>query len=536
MYKETDVNSRPAHADVGQVPADLATNHGHPPDSSPDPEVSSGQTAPEPDPRIASLAALFQSAGEGNLLLDAEGRIVYSGGVAHWFIGCKREELLQQSFLDLVPPDQRAFVAGAIDRVRSGATEPLFETHWTDVSTGRLTVIALQIAALIEEGRVLGITVKGFELATRHSADAAARGDLDASRQLAERSPLVIFHLDARGQCTFLNARWTILTGQPRAQSLGTGWLNQLPESDRMGFRSMAAAAHRERRGWRHHFHVVNAVGGAQLVDGAAMPLLDAGGAPIGYFGSIALVSTAIEALSPSATEATVPTSAQKAEPAQEAEPAPIVPARIEKHALPAIPLNSAPTLDAGFTSADLLLGTRRIEDPIPVEASVTEPGIDKLTGLANRLLFAQHVEATISRMGSDALTVSLSFVDLHGLTKEREANGPRVANDYLFLLAKRLEATIRSIEIAGRISGDVLGVLSINWLFPDDLPIVAHRLLDRLGEPLATKDGSEVSVAMRLGMAVAKANEGVEDLFSRTWNAMAAAKDSPDRYEINLG
>ena len=526
---KTDVNSRSTRADVGQVPADLATNNGHTPDSPPDAEVSSGPTASEPDPRIASLAALFQSAGEGNLLLDADGRIVYSGGVAHWFIGHKREELLQQSFLDIVPPDQRAFVSGAIERVRSGATEPLFETHWTDVSTGRLTVIALQIAALIEDGRVLGITVKGFELATRHSADASARGDLAASRQLAERSPLVIFHLDARGQCTFLNARWTLLTGQPRAQSLGTGWLNQLPESDRMGFRAMAAAAHRERRGWRHHFNVVNAVGVAQLVDGAAMPLLDAGGATIGYFGSIALVSTAIEALSPSATEATVPTSAQ-------AEPVPVVPAPIEKHALPAIPLHSAPTLDAGFTSADLLLGPRRIEDPIPVEASVTEPGIDKLTGLANRLLFAQHVEATISRMASDALTVSLSFIDLHGLTEERQANGPRVANDYLFLLAKRLEATIRSIEIAGRISGDVLGVLSINWLFPDDLPIVAHRLLDRLGEPLATKDGSEVSVPMRLGTAVAKANEGVEDLFSRTWNAMAAAKDSPDRYEIDLG
>ena len=506
------------------------------------------------DPRVAGLTGLFQSAGEGNLLLDADGKIVYSGGVAHWFIGRKREELLQQNFVDLVPADQRAFVAGAIERVRNGAAEPLFETHWTDGSTGRLTVIALQIAALIEDGRVLGITVKGYELATRHSADAAARGDLAASRQLAERSPLVIFHLDARGQCTFLNARWTLLTGQPRAQSLGTGWLNQLPEDARVGFRSMAAAAHRERRGWRHHFRVVNASGTTQIVDGAAMPLVDAGGATIGYFGSIALVSTAIEtptaATASEATDAaplleaddpfaaeTVTVSATGAVTHEMVpEPAPVAPVPVEKHALPTIPMNSAPTVNAGYTNPDLLLGTRRIEDPIPFDPNVTEPGIDKTTGLANRILFAQHVEATISRMASDALTVSLSFVDLHGIEEQRAANGPRVGNDYLFLLAKRLEATIRSIEIAGRIAGDVLGVLSINWLFADDLPIVAHRLLDRLGEPLAGKDGSGVVIPMSLGMAVAKTNEEVEDLFSRAWNAMELARGSDDRYEIDLG
>lgn len=504
------------------------------------------------DPRVAGLTGLFQSAGEGNLLLDADGKIVYSGGVAHWFMGRKREELLQQNFVDLVPADQRAFVVGAIERVRNGATEPLFETHWTDRSTGRLTVIALQIAALIEGGRVLGITVKGFELATRHSADAAARGDLAASRQLAERSPLVIFHLDARGQCTFLNARWTLLTGQPRAQSLGTGWLNQLPEEERIGFRSMAAAAHRERRGWRHQFRAVNASGTTQIVDGAAMPLVDASGATIGYFGSIALVSTAIEAPAAApATEATEAAHGVDADASSRAEtvtvtatiiqevapePAPIKPLPVEKHALPAIPMSSAATLNAGYTSPDLLLGTRRIEDPIPFDPNVTEPGIDKTTGLANRILFAQHVEATISRMASDALTVSLSFVDLHGIGEQREVNGPRVGNDYLFLLAKRLEATIRSIEIAGRIAGDVLGVLSINWLFADDLPVVAHRLIDRLGEPLAGKDGSGVVIPMSLGMAVAKANESVEDLFARAWNAMELAKGSADGFEIDLG
>jgi diguanylate cyclase (GGDEF)-like protein len=127
--------------------------------------------------------------------------------------------------------------------------------------------------------------------------------------------------------------------------------------------------------------------------------------------------------------------------------------------------------------------------------------------------------------MQSDALTVSISFIDLHGLDVQRAAVGTRVANDYLFLLAKRLESTIRSIEIAGRVDGNILAVLSINWLFAEDLPVVARRLMNKLSEPLAGKEGAEVSVAMNLGMAVASPNEDVNSLFRRAWDALQASK-----------
>ena len=505
------------------------------------------------------MAGLFQAAGEGNLLLDAKGRIVFAGGVAHWFMGVAREEVVGRSFIELVPNDQQVFVAGAIERVRSGAAEPPFETHWTDSSTGRLVVIALQVAALVEEGRLLGTTVKGFELSTRQAADAAARGDVAVTRQLSERSPFMVFQLDARGQCTSVNARWSLFTGQQRGHALGTGWLNHIPEAQRAAFRAMAAAAHKERRGWRHQFPIGAANGETSVVDGAAMLLVDDQGTTVGYFGVLALVSTSIDHASTAPAPATstsetvagetgAPAGGASAGSTQESTPstststppgtrAPVGPAPVAKHALPSPNSTGpwSPKVPDGFTDPELLIADRgALRAPLP-ESPVTEPAIDKVTGLANRLLFAQHVEATVSRIQSDALTVSLSFVDMHGLDEHRLEN-PRNANDFLFLLAKRLESTIRSIEIAGRIDGDVLGVLSINWLFADDLPIVASRLLGRLGEPLAAKDGTEVNIDMRLGMAVARQDDKAEELFRRAWDAMEAAADSPDHYVIDLG
>ena len=129
-------------------------------------------------------------------------------------------------------------------------------------------------------------------------------------------------------------------------------------------------------------------------------------------------------------------------------------------------------------------------------------------------------------------MSVAVSFVELRGVRRQRETLGRRTANDSLFLLAKRLESSIRSIEIAGVVDQDMFAVLSINWLFAEDLPIVARRLLGRLEEPLAGRDG-EFVVDMRLGMSVARPGDDVDALFARARLALRSANDLPERYYI---
>ncbi len=508
-----------------------------------------------PDLRIAGVAELLQSRASGNVLLHADGRVVYFGGMAAKLLAVNADSSVQRNFFDLLPPEAVAPAAEAFGHARTGVSNPPFAIR-TVGPQGPMS-LALQFSPIIENGALLAVMSNVIELPTRHAINAALRGDFESSRQLASESTLTVFHLDGRGQCTFMDEGWSALTGQPTSEALGTGWLLAIPETDRQVFRSLAGAAHQARHGWRIEVALLRTTGFAEPAELAAAPIIAADGRIVAYVGLVSFdaPSTSQSAPSqsaPSPVGGRAPVLQARSEPTAgqiQGTPVDVRPELVarqpmaapEKFALAQVHSKDwAPTVQEGYTDPSLLLDRIHKAD-VEDAQSVPEPrvtseqsAVDKTTGLANKLLFAQHVQSTVSRMQSDALTVSISFIDLHGLEVQRSAVGSRVANDYLFLLAKRLEATIRSIEIAGRIEGNILAVLSINWLFAEDLPVVAQRLMGKLGEPLAGKESSEMTVAMNLGMAVASPNEDVNVLFRRAWDALQRSKDKgSNEFEI---
>ena len=546
--------------------------------------------APQPDPRITPFTQLLEAACELQLLLDTDGRIVHVGGSPEYVMGYGRTTLEQQPVLAAVPAEQRNGFANALQQVCAGIAQPMFAMQWPNPWQGRFEA-GVQLTGLVEDGKVLGVMMKVFELPSRYAFEAFLRNDAPTSLANAKKSPMAMFFLDARGRCTFMNDRWAALTGQAPADALGLGFLSTVNPTDRDHFKHVAAQGHHRSEGWRLLVDLLLPNGMVRRVDAAASPLIGPDGSIIAYIcaftpyssglpasaqtptgipsgespggaasapGETSPVPTASagtdalarQAAEPRATEPRA-TQPQAAEP-QAAEPQATEPRAAEPQATTVGPQSpeiqpavvegthgswQPPAIKEGYTDPELLLGPKKQTAPDAIELAPSEPGLDKVTGLANRLLFAQQVASTVTRMHSDALTVSVSFVDLHGLDNVRRAIGSRGTNDYLFLLAKRLEATIRSIEIAGRIDGDVVGVLSINWLFADDLPVVAHRLLTKLGEPLAGKDGRPLTIDMSLGMAVARPGEAVNDIFGRAWSALQTAKrNSETHYEIDFG
>ncbi|MER2565349.1 MAG: ATP-binding protein, partial [Myxococcaceae bacterium] len=51
-------------------------------------------------------------------------------------------------------------------------------------------------------------------------------------RAVAEQLPTVVWETDPRGACTFINARWTELTGQSTADAMGLGWRSCIDPDD----------------------------------------------------------------------------------------------------------------------------------------------------------------------------------------------------------------------------------------------------------------------------------------------------------------
>ena len=552
------LNPLGGRADRPIVPSELAHLTGA---ATPE-SLPSTQPSPSTD---RCVTALFADRAEAKVLFDASGVVAFASGATLALLGLDAVQLGGTPSAKLPPTVGKPLTQIAHQAFvnRTVGENELAVTRFD----GRAVALKLKASPMVENDAVLGVGVSIRDAASPRVLSCAEAGDLAAALEAAKFSPFAVFFLDSRGNCLATNDLWSAATGLTEAASRAQGWLAAFDPATLDSFRRLAVAAHRASDGWRTELGAKN---GASSFDAAAAPVFDEQRSIVGYVAFLMPTSNASYEPQPSATwvAAGAPVVAAAVEVAPVVavvEVAPVAPVAqvapkqmpppslsqnvlsdigsgisttapvqpVEKHSLRIAadgPNWRPPTIEAGFTDPSLLVASRAAE--VQSSAVISEPGTDRVTGLPNRLLFAQHVAATIERIKSDALTVAVSFVDLRGIRAQRQRAGTRVANDSLFLLAKRLESTIRSIEIAGAVSEDVFAVLSINWLFAEDLPIVARRLLGRLEEPLAGRDG-EFVVEMQLGMSVARAGDTVEALFARAEKALVEATQSPDHYFI---
>ncbi len=476
-------------------------------------------------PAWKSVFSLLREAGEARLLFDGAGIIAVTSGALSQLVGTdavaaqgRRAAELPANWGPAVSAlAHQAFVQGV------PAANDVSVSH----PNGQTLRIAVRATPMVENGEVLGVGVTLTDAAARRVIDTATCGDLASAIAAAAFSPFVTVFLDARGNCVAACGPVARMTGLDPETAKGQGWMRIISPQDIEAFRQAAMAAQQSGDGWRIDFDHVN---GSALACAAGV-VLDPNRRPVGYVAFLTQ-RTMITASSDQTTAAA--SSASATHPLAPKPPSPVQP--VERYRLPTVEGASSwspPKIAEGYTDPSRLSTDRPAEAEVEPIIIPTEAATDKVTGLPNRVLFAQHVEATIERIRTDALTVAVSFVDLRGVRRQRETLGRRTANDSLFLLAKRLESTIRSIEIAGVVDQDTFAVLSINWLFAEDLPIVARRLLGRLEEPLAGRDG-EFVIDMRLGMSVARPGDDVEALFSRARLALQSANDLPERYYID--
>jgi PAS domain S-box-containing protein len=103
-----------------------------------------------------------------------------------------------------------------------------------------------------DQGAVEGYVALAQELWGARAMNAAQRALADSERKfrtLSDASPLGVFHTDAKGCCTYTNARWQAIFGLSLARSLGAGWSSHVHPDDRQAVLDQwqrAAAAGRE--------------------------------------------------------------------------------------------------------------------------------------------------------------------------------------------------------------------------------------------------------------------------------------------------
>ncbi|MBF02981.1 MAG: hypothetical protein CMP76_06760 [Flavobacterium sp.] len=103
---------------------------------------------------------------------------------------------------------------------------------------------------------------------------------------LTEISPVGIFRTDASGYTTYVNPRWSEITGLPYEKALGNGWLEAVHEEDRISLQKGWESATEHQDLSLSEYRFIKPDGSIVWVMGQAIPERNAEGEVVGYVGT----------------------------------------------------------------------------------------------------------------------------------------------------------------------------------------------------------------------------------------------------------
>lgn len=126
----------------------------------------------------------------------------------------------------------------------------------------------------------------------------------------------------------------------------------------------------------------------------------------------------------------------------------------------------------------------------------------DAVTGLPNRVLFADRLERAMVEADRHGGLVGLIFVDLDRFKSINDGLGHDVGDRLLVRIAERLQGAVRVEDTVARLAGDEFGVLVPNLVRAEDLARVAGKLLEAFESPFEI-NGQPIRSGASLGLTL---------------------------------
>lgn len=125
----------------------------------------------------------------------------------------------------------------------------------------------------------------------------------------------------------------------------------------------------------------------------------------------------------------------------------------------------------------------------------------DPLTGLPNRLLFAEFLTRAIQQAEHEQSEFSLLFIDLDNFKTINESLGHSAGDRLLVEVANRLRDLLPGVEAIARISGDEFNIIIERDVNGPGIDLIAQRVIDTLSRPYML-DNKNVYVGASIGIA----------------------------------
>jgi diguanylate cyclase (GGDEF)-like protein/PAS domain S-box-containing protein len=156
----------------------------------------------------------------------------------------------------------------------------------------------------------------------------------------------------------------------------------------------------------------------------------------------------------------------------------------------------------------------------------------DQLTGLPNRAMFLESLDRALRKARRRTGRFSVLFIDLDHFKQINDTMGHAAGDKLLQAVAERLTSAVRQSDLVARLAGDEFVVLIEDHKGPEEVMIVAQKVVGFLQRPVVL-EWREVNISGSVG--IASFPEDGEDVETLVKNADAAMYQAKERGRNNF-
>jgi diguanylate cyclase (GGDEF)-like protein/PAS domain S-box-containing protein len=150
----------------------------------------------------------------------------------------------------------------------------------------------------------------------------------------------------------------------------------------------------------------------------------------------------------------------------------------------------------------------------------------DGLTGLPNRTLLRQQMDDMLLHSRRSAEKLAVLVLGLDNFKAVNDTLGHGIGDQLLRAVAKRLRSTLRDEDGIARLNSDEFAILQGGVTRPEDVVLLARRLLEAIADPFLLEDHSVV-IGASIGIAVSPGDgDDSEKLLKNADMALSRAKN----------
>lgn len=174
-----------------------------------------------------------------------------------------------------------------------------------------------------------------------------------------------------------------------------------------------------------------------------------------------------------------------------------------------------------------LLIALANIDDRKRVQEDMRRRALhDPLTGLPNRAMFLESLERALHKARRRSAQFSLLFVDLDRFKEVNDTMGHAAGDSLLKAVAERLVTAVRQSDLVARLGGDEFVILIEEHRGPEEVMIVAQKVLAMVERPVPV-DWREAAVSASIGIATfPEDGDDTETLLANADTAMYQSKE----------